>query len=188
VKPDLKLPAKSVGETLTGASGGREWFSTMGDLFADLKSERLDAAQMNDLGGVTDEHLAAQMENLAENEVSDSGEDTVGEDSEGEESFAGKGTHNPEAPEFKVGAILVYLGQEGDKMRLGYVFAVHGDGKGGPPFYTAYLEGLGGKQVEGQQLSPVAAQDDQLPPVSAPFPSHSSTRACQAIKDKNERK
>jgi hypothetical protein len=33
---------------------------------------------MDDLGGVTDEILAAQMEILAENEVSDSGEDTVG--------------------------------------------------------------------------------------------------------------
>jgi hypothetical protein len=35
-------------------------------------------------------------------------------------------------------------------MHLGYVVAVHGDGKGGPPFYTAYLEELGEKQVEGQ--------------------------------------
>jgi hypothetical protein len=30
-------------------------------------------------------------------------------------------------------------------MSLGYVVAVHGDGKGGLPFYTTYLEGLGGK-------------------------------------------
>jgi hypothetical protein len=37
---------------------------------------------MDDLGGVTDEILAAQMEILAENEVSDSGEETVGGDSE----------------------------------------------------------------------------------------------------------
>jgi hypothetical protein len=104
--------------------------------------EGLDATQMNDLGGVTDEILAAQMEILAESEVSDSGEDTVGEDDN--ESFSGKGTHNPAAPEFKAGAIIIYLGQEGDEMRLVYVVVVHGDGKGGPPFYTAYLEGLGG--------------------------------------------
>jgi hypothetical protein len=53
---------------------------------------------MDDLGGVTDEILAAQMEILAENEVSDNGEETVGEDSEDEELFVGRGTHNPEAP------------------------------------------------------------------------------------------
>jgi hypothetical protein len=34
-------------------------------------------------------------------------------------------------------------------MRLRYVVAVHGDGEGGPPFYTVYLEGLGEKQIEG---------------------------------------
>jgi hypothetical protein len=119
--------------------------------------EGLDAAQMDDLGGVTDEIIAAQREIIAENEISDSGEETVGEDSEDEESFSGRGTHNPAAPEFKAGAIIVYLGQEGDEMLLGYVVAVHGDGKGGPPFYIAYLEGLGGKQVKGQRLFPVAA-------------------------------
>jgi hypothetical protein len=162
---------------LTGASGGRDGVSTVGKLFIDFKLEGLDAAQMNDLGGVADDILAAQMEILAENEVSDSDEGTVGEDSEDEESFAGKGTHNPAAPEFKTGARIVYLGQEGDDMRLGYVVAVHGYGKGGPPFYTSYLEGLVKKQVEGQQLFPVAAQDDQPPPVSAPVPSHSSSRA-----------
>jgi hypothetical protein len=73
-------------------------------------------------------------------------------------------------------------------MRLGYVVAVHGDGKGGPPFYTAYLEGLEGKQVEGQRLFPVAAQDDQPPHMSAPVPSHSSSRDSQARKDKKEKK
>jgi hypothetical protein len=71
-------------------------------------------------------------------------------------------------------------------MRLCYVVAVHGDGKEGPPFYTAYIEGLGGKQVEGQRLFPVAAQDDRLPHVSDPVPSHSSCRVSQAIKDKEE--
>jgi hypothetical protein len=124
-------------------SHGREGQSfDCGGLFGDLKMEVIDAYQMDDLGEVTDEILAAQMEILAENEVSDSGEDTVGEDSEDEESFSGKGTHNPVAPEFKSGARVLYLGQEGDEMQLGYVVAVHGDGKGGPPFYTAYLEGL----------------------------------------------
>jgi hypothetical protein len=55
---------------------------------------------------------------------------------------------------------VVYLGQEGDEMCLGYVVAVHGDGKGGPPFHAAYLEGLGEKQVEGQRIFPVAAQEE----------------------------
>jgi hypothetical protein len=46
--------------------------------------------------------------------VSDSGEDTVCEYSGDEESFYGKGTHNPEASEFKAGARALYLHQEGD--------------------------------------------------------------------------
>jgi hypothetical protein len=99
VKPDVKPPAKAVGDTLTGASGGRDRVSTLGGLFVDLKLEGLNAAQMNDLGGVKGEIIAAQMENLAENEVSDSGQDTVGEYSDDQESFSGKGTHNPAAPE-----------------------------------------------------------------------------------------
>jgi hypothetical protein len=33
-------------------------------------------------------------------------------------------------------------------MLLGYVVAVHGDGKGGPPFYTAYFEGLGENRLK----------------------------------------
>jgi hypothetical protein len=73
VKLDVKLPAKVVGDTLTGATGGRDRVSTVGRIFGHLKLECLDAAQMDDLGGVTDEILAAQMEILAENEVSDSG-------------------------------------------------------------------------------------------------------------------
>jgi hypothetical protein len=64
-------------------------------------------------------------------------------------------------------------------MIFGYVVVVHGYGKGGPPFYTSYLEGLGGKQVEGQRLFPVATQDD---------PSHYSSRASQSRKDKKEKK
>jgi hypothetical protein len=143
---------------------------------------------MDGLGGVTDEILVAQMEILAENEVSDSGEETVGDDSEDDESFTGRGTHNPASPEFKDGEIIVYIGQEGYEMVLGYVVAVHRDWKGGPPFYTAYLEGFGGKQVEGRRIFPVAAQDDQPPPVSAPFPSHSSSRSSQVRNDKKEKK
>jgi hypothetical protein len=65
-KPDLKLPAKSFGETLTRVSGGRDGLATMGDLFVDLKLEGLDATQMDDLGGVTDEIMAAHMEIFAE--------------------------------------------------------------------------------------------------------------------------
>jgi hypothetical protein len=60
-------------------------FRPGGGLFGDLKLEGLEGAQMNDVGEVTDEILAAQMEILAENEVSGSGEDTVGEDSDDEE-------------------------------------------------------------------------------------------------------
>jgi hypothetical protein len=116
VQPDVKPPAKAVGDTLTGASGGRDEVSTMGDFFGDLKLEGLDAAQMISLGGVTDEILTAHMEILDDNEVSDSGEDTVGEDSDDEESFSGKWTHNPAAPEFKSGSRIVYLGQERDEM------------------------------------------------------------------------
>jgi hypothetical protein len=52
VKPDVKLPAKVVGDTLTGATGGRDRASTVGDLFGNLKLEGLDTVQMDDLGGV----------------------------------------------------------------------------------------------------------------------------------------
>jgi hypothetical protein len=44
VKPDVKLPANAVGDTLTGAMGGRDRVSTMGDLFGDLNLEGLDAS------------------------------------------------------------------------------------------------------------------------------------------------
>jgi hypothetical protein len=73
----------------------------VGNLLVDLKLEGLDATQLDDLGGVMDEILAAQMEILAENEVSDSGEEMGGVDSEDEDSFSGRGTHNSAAPEFK---------------------------------------------------------------------------------------
>jgi hypothetical protein len=77
VNPDVKPPSKAVGDTLTGAMGGRDRVSTMGDLFGDLNVEGIDAAQMHCMGGVTDEVLADHMEILAENEVFDSGQDTV---------------------------------------------------------------------------------------------------------------
>jgi hypothetical protein len=91
------------------------------------------------------------------------------------------------APEFKAEARVVYLGQEGDDMHLGYAVAVHGDGKGGPTFYIAYLEGLGEKQVEVHRIFLVADQEDQLPPVPVPVSSHSSSRASQAKRDKQEK-
>jgi hypothetical protein len=72
-------------------------------------------------------------------------------------------------------------------MRLGYVVAFHGDGKRGPPFYTAYLEGLGGEQVEGQRHFMWLLKMIHPPPLSAPVPSHYSFRDSQAIKDKKEK-
>jgi hypothetical protein len=170
---------------------GREGQSfDRGGLSGDLKLEDFDAAQMNDLGEVTDEILAAQMGSLAETRFL-----TVGKTpwvkiwmmrSHFLDFFSGKWTHNPAAPEFKAGAIFVCIGQEGDEMRVDYVVAVHGDGdgKGGPPFYTSYLEGLGEKHFEGQRLFSVAAQEEQPTPVRAPVPFHSSSRASQAKKDK----
>jgi hypothetical protein len=56
----------------------------MGDLLGGLYLEGLDDAQMDDLGRVIDQILAAQMEILAVKDKSDSGEDTVGGDSENE--------------------------------------------------------------------------------------------------------
>jgi hypothetical protein len=43
MKPYLKLPAKSVDDTLAGTSGGRDDLVTVGGLFVDLKLEGLDA-------------------------------------------------------------------------------------------------------------------------------------------------
>jgi hypothetical protein len=78
VKPGVKPHAKVVGETHSGCRGGRERDPDIGDLSGDLNLEGLDADQIDDPGGVTDQILAAQMEILAENEVSDGVEDTVG--------------------------------------------------------------------------------------------------------------
>jgi hypothetical protein len=94
----MKPQAKAVSGTLPGVTGGKDRSSNGGGFLVDLNMEGLDDAQMDDLGGVTDENLAAQIEILAEHEVSDSREDTVGADSEDEESFSGRGTRNPVAP------------------------------------------------------------------------------------------
>jgi hypothetical protein len=83
-----------------------------------LNIERLYAAQMDGLGGVTAEMLTAQIEILADNEVLDSGEDTVDANSEEDVYLSGRGTHNPAVPDIKSGAIVVYIGQGGDNMRL----------------------------------------------------------------------
>jgi hypothetical protein len=90
VKLDMKPPAEAVSDTLTRATGMRDRVLNVGGLFGDLKLEGLDAAQIDDLGGVMDYILSAQMGIIAENEVLDSGEDTMGEDSEDEESFFGR--------------------------------------------------------------------------------------------------
>jgi hypothetical protein len=71
-KPDVNPQAKAVGGTLPRCRG----------LLGELNLEGLDAAQMDGLGGVTDEILADQMKIIAENEISDSGEDIVGADSQ----------------------------------------------------------------------------------------------------------
>jgi hypothetical protein len=80
VNPDEKPRAKTVRETRLWVEGGRERDLDGGGLLGDLNIEGL----------VIDEILAAQMEILAENEVSDSGGDTVGGDSGYEGSFKGK--------------------------------------------------------------------------------------------------
>jgi hypothetical protein len=112
----------------------------------------------------------------------------MGEYLDDDESFSGNGTHRPAAPEFKSCASVVYLGQEGNETHLGYVVAVHGDGKGGPHYYTAYLEELEEKQAEGQRLFPVDTQEEYPSPMPAPVSSHSSSRASQATKYKKEKK
>jgi hypothetical protein len=68
------------------------------------------------------------MEILADNEISDIGEDTVGGDSEDEVYFQEKGTHNPGAPEFKSGARVVNLGWGGDDRCMGHFAELHMDG------------------------------------------------------------
>jgi hypothetical protein len=66
-KLDLKPHPKTVSETWSRFPEGRERDRSEGCLFGDLNIEEgLDAAQMESLGGVTDEIVA-------ENEVLDSG-------------------------------------------------------------------------------------------------------------------
>jgi hypothetical protein len=65
---------------------------------------------------------------------SDIGEETMGGNSEEEYPSGGRGTHNPRAPEYKIGARIVYLNQGRNEIRLGSVMAVHQDGYGGPHF------------------------------------------------------
>jgi hypothetical protein len=67
--PKLRRLARPISEFI----GGREIVPDVGDLLCDFNLEALDAAQMDDLGGATDKILAAQMNILAQNEVSDSG-------------------------------------------------------------------------------------------------------------------
>jgi hypothetical protein len=186
VKPDLKPRAKTTSETRSRVPGGRERDPDVGDLLSDLNLEGLDAAQMDDLGGVTGDILAAQMKILAEHKVSDSGEDTVGGDSEDEGSSKSKGTHNPGAPEFKTGACAVYLGQGGDEMRLGYVLEVYVDGGGGHLYYTANLEGIGEKQAEGHPLFPVTSDSQEKPSLPDP-PKAPSKSSQESVHDINVR-
>jgi hypothetical protein len=148
-----------------------------GGLLGDLNLKGLDAAQMDDLGGVTYEILAAQMEILADNEVSDSGEDTLGGDLEDEVYFSGKGTHNPGASEFKAGARVVYVDQGSDEMHLGYGVAVNVYGEGGAPYYTVTLGGFGAKHTERPKKIHVASQEEPAPPVTFQVPSNSTSKS-----------
>jgi hypothetical protein len=83
----------------------------LGDIMSDLDLEVKDEAQMDELGKATDEIIASQMEILAGEVDSDSGEETMGDDLEEEGSSGGGGTHSPRAPEHKIGARVVYLSQ-----------------------------------------------------------------------------
>jgi hypothetical protein len=79
VQPDLKPRAKTVGETRSRVPVGRERDPVSGDLLGDINLEGLHAAQMDELGWVTDESMAARIEILDDNnKVLDSGEATVG--------------------------------------------------------------------------------------------------------------
>jgi hypothetical protein len=156
----------------------------------DLNLEGFDAAHMDDLGGIPYEFLAAHMDFLAENEVSDGGEDTVGGDSEDEGYFKGKGTRDPGTPEFITGARVVYIGQGGDEIHLGYVVEVHVDGGGGSLYYTVNLEGIGEKQTEGHRLFPVASdsQEKLSPPDPPKAPSNTTSKSSQSKKDRKAEK
>jgi hypothetical protein len=138
----------------------------VGGVLGDLNLEGLDAAQMDDLGGVTDEILA-------ENEVSDSGEDNMDADSEDDDvSFSGRGTQNPVAPEFKAGDRVVYLGERGDEMHLGYYVTVHGDREGGGAFIHSKFGRIWWKTIEGQCLSLLLLKRSLCP--MCPFQCHTT--------------
>jgi hypothetical protein len=81
---------------------------------SDLDLEVKDEAHMDELGKANEEITAAQMQIIAGEVDSDSGEETMGYDSEEERSSGGRGTHNQRAPEYKIGARVVYLSQGGN--------------------------------------------------------------------------
>jgi hypothetical protein len=101
-----------------------------------------------------------------------------------------KGTHNQGAPEFRMGAHIVHLGQYGDEMDVGYVVEVHVDGGWGYPNYTVNLEGTGEKQTEGHNLFPVASdsQEKLSPHEPHKVPSNNTSKRSQAKKDQQAEK
>jgi hypothetical protein len=134
--------------------------------------------------------LPAQMENLPENEVSDNVEDTVGGDSNYEGSFTGKGTDNPGDLEFIARARIVFLAQNGDKMRLVYVVEVHVDGGGGSRYYTVSLKGTHEKETEGYCVFTVTSdtQENISPTEPHKAPSNTTSKRSQAEKDRQAEK
>jgi hypothetical protein len=98
---------------------------------SDLDLEVKDEAHMDELGKATDEMMATQMGILAREVHSDSGEETLGEESEEEGSSGGRETHIPRAPDCKIGDRVVYLSQGGNGMRICSVMAMHQDVEGG---------------------------------------------------------
>jgi hypothetical protein len=106
----MKPPAKAVDDTLLGAMGGRDRVLNVGDLFGVLKLEGLDAAQMDDLGGATDDMLAAQMEILAKMKFWTVERTPWVKIQKIGSLFSGRGTHNPVAPE--LGAKWYTLGKK----------------------------------------------------------------------------
>jgi hypothetical protein len=125
---------------------------------------------------------------LAENEVSDSGEDTVGADSEDAVSFSGRETQNPVASEFKAGAHAVYLGQGGDEMRLEYIVPVHRDREGGRLSIQWIWKDLVKNRLKDNIFSLLLLKRSLYPPVPVPVPSHSSSKISQAKKDRHAKK
>jgi hypothetical protein len=75
---------------------------------SDFNLEVRDEVQMDKLGKATAEIMVAQMDILAGEVDSDSGEETMGDDLEEEGPSGGRGTNNPKTPEYKTGAHIVY--------------------------------------------------------------------------------